>query len=99
MQDQTSRADDLRATTHTDDAETEVAVLRELFTLGHPVTLEELVRHLAAFKTAATEFTRRDELERAVRELAAAGLVNRTSDDLVLPTRAAHKFAELAEFP
>lgn len=99
MQDQTSRADDLRATTHSEDTETEVAVLKELFTLGHPVTLEELIRHFAPFKTAATEFSRRDEIERAVRELAASGLVNRTSDDLVIPTMAAHKFAELAEFP
>lgn len=99
MQDQTSCADDLRATTHSEDTETEVAVLRELFTLGHLITLEELIRHFAAFRTAATEFSRRDEIERAVRDLAASGLVTRTSDDLVLPTRAAHKFAELAEFP
>lgn len=99
MQDQPIGADDLRATTLIQDTETESAVLKEVFTLGHPVTLEELIRHFGAFNAPSTDFSRRDAIQRAVRDLASAGLVNHTSDDLVLPTRAAHKFAELAEFP
>jgi predicted transcriptional regulator len=76
-----------------EDATIERAVLAELFTLGNDLTIDELVRHFAAFNSS------RDSIERAVRELVGAGLVNRTSDEYVLPTRAARRFAELTEFP
>lgn len=99
MHDQPIGAKDPGATTHSQESEAETAVLRELFILGHPVTLEELTRHFSAFNAARSDFGRRDEIEGAVRKLAASGLVNHTTDDLVLPTTAAHKFAELAEFP
>lgn len=82
-----------------DGMQVEAAVLRELFLFPHPLTLQELVRHFKAFTTASVEQAERDAVNRAVRELVAAGLVNHTIDDLVLPTRAAHKFAALAEFP
>jgi hypothetical protein len=75
-----------------DDATIEAAVLRQLLTL-HPVqlTLEETVREIAG---AADDFALRDAVERAVRELAVAGLVHR-SGDVVLPSRAALRFHEL----
>jgi len=79
-------------TPDTDDATTEAAVLRQLLAL-HPVqlTLEELVREVA---DDPEEFAATDAVERAVRELSAAGLVH-GSGDLVLPSRAALRFDEL----
>jgi hypothetical protein len=75
-----------------DDATTEAAVLRQLVAL-QPVqlTLEELVRAVA---DDPDEFAATDAVERAVRELGAAGLVHR-SGDVVLPSRAALRFDEL----
>jgi len=84
---------------HTEDIEAEAAVLRQLFSFDHPVTLEELIRYFVTLNGDSGVFGRQDEIERAVRELVANGLVTQTTDDLVLPTRAAHKFADLAEFP
>lgn len=99
MQDKPSRAEDLRGTTYSEDTELESAVLKEIFSLGHPITLEELIRHFGAFDTGETEFRSQDGIERAVRELVSGGLLHHTTDDFVRPTRAAHLFAELAEFP
>ena len=61
--------------------------------LLHPtqVTLEELIREVAADPDA---FAERDAIERAVRDLARAGLLHR-SGELVLPSRAALRFSEL----
>jgi hypothetical protein len=75
-----------------DDAAIEALVLRQLLAL-YPgqLTLEELVRELAA---GSEDFNQRDAVERAVRDLAAAGLLHR-SGDLVLPSRAARRFDEL----
>ena len=75
-----------------DDATTEAAVLRQLLAL-HPVqlTLEELVREVA---DDPDEFAATDAVERAVRELGAAGLVHR-SGEVVLPSRAALRFDQL----
>jgi hypothetical protein len=75
-----------------EDAIVQAAVLRRLLTL-HPIqlTLAELVREIIA---GAGDFAPQDAVERAVRELAAAGLVNR-SGHVVLPSRAALRFDEL----
>jgi hypothetical protein len=76
----------------TEDTAVEAAVLRQLLAL-HPVqlTLGELVREIAG---ESDDFALKDAVERAVRDLAAAGLLNR-SGDVVLPSRAALRFDEL----
>lgn len=100
MPDKPIRAEALHATTDAEDTTTERAVLAELFFIGHDMTLEELVRHFQAFDQAAGHSgSSRDAIERAVRELVSAGLLHLTTDGFVKPTRAAHRFAELAEFP
>jgi hypothetical protein len=78
-----------------EDAKIEAAVLRQLLAL-HPVqlTLDELVRELGGEEEDG--FALRDAVERAVRELGAAGLVHR-SGEVVLPSRAALRFEELLE--
>jgi hypothetical protein len=75
-----------------EDAAIEAAVLRQLLAL-HPVqvTLEELHRELGV---EPEDFERRDAVERAVRDLAAAGLLHRL-DEFAMPTRAALRFDEL----
>jgi hypothetical protein len=75
-----------------DDATVEAAVLRQLLAL-HPIqlTLGELIREVAG---GGEDFAPRDAVERAVRELAAAGLVHRNGD-VVLPSRAALRLDEL----
>ncbi len=75
-----------------DDAAVEGAVLRLLLEL-HPalIAFEELLREIAA---GAADFGQRDALERALRDLAAAGLLHRNGD-LVLPSRAAVRCDEL----
>jgi predicted transcriptional regulator len=75
--------------TAAEDAALESAVLQQVLVL-HPatVTLEELARELREDD--------RDAMERAVGDLAAAGLLHR-SEELVLPTRAALRFDELLE--
>ena len=81
-------------TTADDDAATESAVLQQVIAL-HPtqVTLEELVRELAA---EAAGFAERDAIERAVRDLTATGLLHHR-DGFVLPTRASLRFHELLD--
>ena len=70
----------------------ESAVLQQLLAL-HPVqlTLAELTREVT---DDPEQFAQRDAVERAVRELASAGLVHR-GNDFVVPTRAALRFDEL----
>jgi hypothetical protein len=79
-------------TPQADDAAIEATVLRQLLAL-HPVqlTLDELVREIAGEPQG---FASRDAIERAVRDLAAAGLAHR-SGPLVLPSRAALRFDDL----
>jgi len=74
------------------DTTIEAAVLRQLLAL-HPVqlTLGEVVREVTGESSA---FALVDAVERAVRELAAAGLVHRCGE-IVLPSRAALRFEEL----
>jgi predicted transcriptional regulator len=83
--------DDIRKTVDEDRAE-ESAVLQHVLAL-HPAatTVEELVRELDPDRDS---FSRRDAVERAVRDLAGAGLLHR-SESLVLPTRAALRFDQL----
>lgn len=83
--------DDIRVTTET-DARFEAAVLGQLLAL-HPVqlTFDEL---LLAVAVDPGDFDQRDAVERAVRELQAAGLLVQNGD-LILPSRAALRFDEL----
>lgn len=74
------------------DAIVESAVLQQVLAL-HPivVTFDELLLEIDG---ESGSFAQRDAVERAVRDLAGAGLVHR-SDSFVLPTRAALRFNEL----
>jgi hypothetical protein len=83
--------DNIRKTTEEDRAQ-ESAVLQHILFL-HPaaVSVEELVRELDPQRDS---FSQRDAIERAVRDLAAAGLLHH-SESLVLPTRAALRFDQL----
>jgi hypothetical protein len=74
------------------DAATESTVLQHLLAL-HPThpSLEELLRELLG---EDADFARRDAVERAVRDLAGAGLLRRNGE-LVMPTLAALRFDEL----
>jgi hypothetical protein len=75
-----------------EDAVIETAVLQQLLFL-HPaqLSLEELLRELAGGEGG---FGERDAVERAVRDLAAAGLLQR-SGELLAPSRAARRFDQL----
>lgn len=81
-------------TTWVEDEGVESAVLRQLLDL-HPthLTLAELLRELGS---DGGSFADRDAVERAVRDLAAVGLVHKGAD-FVTPTRAAIRFSELAD--
>lgn len=88
MQDKPSGAGNERATTTADqDDRDQAGVLREiLFIYPEPITREELIREKTI---AAPEFSERDRIERAIRDLTAIGLLHRRDDDLLIPTRAA----------
>jgi hypothetical protein len=83
-----------KRTNRDEDEAIESAVLHQLLDL-HParLTLAELTRELAA---GHDTFADRDALERAVRDLAAAGLLHRKTG-FVEPTRAAVRFSELLD--
>ena len=83
--------DDIR-TPAAEDAAVEAAVLRQLLAL-HPtqVVFDELLREIAVHPD---DFAQRDAVERAVRDLAAAGLLHRR-DEFVIPSRAALRFEQL----
>jgi len=80
-------------TTWAEDEGIESAVLRQLLEL-HPtrLTLAELRREMSG---AREGFAERDAVERAVRELSAAGLLHRGQEEFVVPTRAALRLNEL----
>lgn len=86
--------DDNNKTTWVEDEGVESAVLRQLLDL-HPthLTLVELVREIGGDRGG---FAERDAIERAVRDLAAVGLLHQ-SDEFVTPTRAALRFSELLD--
>jgi hypothetical protein len=75
-----------------EDGALEAVVLSQLLVL-HPaqLTRDELLRAIAA---EPDDFAQRDSVERAVDELAAAGLAHRHGD-FVIPSRAALRFDEL----
>jgi hypothetical protein len=81
-------------TTWAEDEGVESAVLRQLLEL-HPtrLTLAELKREL---RTDRGGFAERDAVERAVRELTAAGLLHE-GREFVVPTRAAIRCSELLD--
>lgn len=83
--------DEIRRTAE-DDARVESAVLHQVLAL-HPtsLTLEELAREMGEGPGAGSE-----AIERAVRDLAGAGLVHH-SDAFVRPTRAALRFEALLD--
>lgn len=85
-------ADDDIPTTAQEDAEVESAVLKHLLAL-HPtqITVEELAREI---DDRPEDFTRRDAIDRAVRELVGVGLLHRR-DPFVLPSHAAIRCDEL----
>jgi hypothetical protein len=89
-----NQIDDTRTTNKEEDEAVESAVLRQLLDL-HPIrlTLEELSRELAGGHGG---FAERDGVERAVRDLSAAGLLHRETG-FVAPTRAALRFSELLD--
>lgn len=78
------------------DARDRWTVLREvLFNYPETMTLAELTRGLTF---ASSEFSEHDRFHRAVRDLAAGGLLHRPGDDeVVRPTRAAVNYRDLAE--
>lgn len=81
-------------TTWAEDEGVESAVLRQLLDL-HPtrLTVAELVRELCGDRGG---FAERDAVERAVRDLTAAGLLHQ-GEEFVAPTRAALRFSELLD--
>ncbi|HET9184683.1 MAG TPA: hypothetical protein VFN82_00960 [Solirubrobacterales bacterium] len=86
-------AEDSRST-RSEDEGVEAAVLNSLLDL-HPARLTEaeLVRELSGGRPS---FRERDAIERAVRDLAAGGLLHR-SCEFVEPTRAALLFSQLKD--
>jgi hypothetical protein len=84
-------------TTHDEDEREETAVLRLVLEI-HPETLtqDELIRELTG--GGSKTFSEADAVQRAVRDLAAAGLLHRPGEDeVVRPTRAAIRFDDLWE--
>jgi hypothetical protein len=84
-------------TTHDEDEREEAAVLRLVLEI-HPETLTqgELIRELTG--GGSKTFSEADAVQRAVRDLAAAGLLHRPGEDeAVRPTRAAIRFYDLWE--
>lgn len=81
-------------TTWAEDREVEAAVMRQILDL-HPIrlTLEELRREMGG---RSAGFAERDAVERAVRELAAVGLLHQ-GESFVEPTRAALRLSELLD--
>jgi hypothetical protein len=81
-------------TTLAEDEKVESAVLQQLLDLHPPwLTLSELQRELGADRG---DFAERDAVERAVRDLVAAGLLHGVGE-FVAPTRAAVRFSQLLD--
>jgi hypothetical protein len=96
MRNKPSSGDDERAVTtaELDDRE-QTAVLRHVLSLyPETLTLDELVREMIGF--SSPQSSERDAVERAVRDLAAAGRLHEEGSR-VFPTRAAATFHRLYE--
>ncbi len=79
-------------TTSEEDRACESAVLHYVLALHPtPLTLADIIREFGG----NNDFDQRDAVERAVRNLAACGLLHR-SNALVLPSHAALRFEELS---
>ena len=98
MQNHLKGARDERAIdTWDEDAGEESAVLRQVMEY-HPAALtrDELIREMTG--GGSRSFSDADRVERAIRELAATGLLHRPGEDeMVRPTRAAVRCFELSE--
>jgi hypothetical protein len=96
MQDKPSGAGDERATTTAEqDLRDQAAVLRHVLSLyPETLTLNELVREMVGFSSSRS--SERDAVQRAVRDLAAVGLLH-AEGSRVFPTRAAVTFHNLYE--
>lgn len=96
MQDKPSGASDERATTTAEqDLRDQAAVLRHVLSLfPETLTLDELVREMIGI--SSSQPAERDAVERAVRDLAAVGLLHEEGSR-VIPTRAAVAFHDLYE--
>jgi hypothetical protein len=96
MQDKPSGAGNERATTTAElDDRDQAAVLRHVLSLfPETLTLDELVREVVGF--SSSRFSERDAVQRAVRDLAAVGLLH-AEGSRVFPTRAAVTFHNLYE--
>ena len=81
-------------TTWAEDESVEAAVMQQLLDL-HPtrLTQAELIRELAGEHAG---FAERDSIERAVRNLAATGLLHE-GEGFIAPSRAALRFSELQD--
>jgi hypothetical protein len=77
------------------DVRDQAAVLRHVLSL-HPQTLTELELLKEMTGGGETTFADRDQYRRAVRDLASGGLLS-LEGRLIIPTRAATLFHELAE--
>lgn len=86
---------DYNQTTWAEDEGVESVVLRQLLDL-HPtrLTMSELVREVSG---SSGGFAECDAVVRAVRELAAVGLLHKEAEEFVSPTRAALRFDELLD--
>jgi hypothetical protein len=98
MQDHPKGAGEAPSTTTWDEDEREqAAVLRQV--LDHhsdALTQDELVREMTG--GGSRKFSEIDAVQRAIRELAGAGLLHRPGEDeMVRPTRAAVRYSELTE--
>jgi hypothetical protein len=95
MHDKPSGAIEERATTTAalDDRDQAAVLCEILFIFPEVLTLDELTRQLTF---ASDAFAQRDRIDRAVRDLTAAGLLHQVGP-LVLPTRTAVVFERLTE--
>lgn len=96
MRNKPSSGDDERAATTAElDDRDQTAVLRHVLSLfPETLTLNELVREMIGF--SSSQSSERDAIERAVRDLAAVGLLHEEGSR-VIPTRAAVAFHDLYE--
>jgi hypothetical protein len=96
MRNKRSSGDDERAATTAElDARDQAAVLRHVLDLyPETLTLDELVREMIG--VPPSQSSERDGVERAVRDLAAVGLLHEEGSR-VFPTRAAVTFHDLYE--
>jgi hypothetical protein len=94
MHDKVIGAGDHRASTAAEDTRDQAAVLRHVLDL-HPetLTLDELMREMVGVSPESSE---EDGIRRAVRDLAAVGLLHHEGRR-VIPTRSALAFHDLHE--